>query len=314
MRRNVLAVPFLGKDVPSPASEFADPETLICLTTLAFHHEGLRLPDAIKIIVALKRQLLYEQGKFCERPSWLMFSAWFGCALASDASKQRVLPLDLIQPQDPGHVYAFWDACRFLPRVIDFYLCSHVFPSGTATQPMKLSTSGHDLGSSSLLGLRLGFTGTPNDLVPEDLRVSYEAGSLETTLRTLTSPNHVSCSVLSQWNVFRLLLCVACAFNGSDSRRSLYSALIDVGGLVTGLSNKAVAAALLNLGLLVDGVVFFDEHDTAQVLLRTEDEGPARVTTPAVRPPESMRDLLQSSLFCALVESRTVPLARCSVA
>jgi hypothetical protein len=38
-----LAVPFIGKDVPSEASEFAHPEVLIGLTILAYRYEGLHL-------------------------------------------------------------------------------------------------------------------------------------------------------------------------------------------------------------------------------------------------------------------------------
>jgi hypothetical protein len=37
-----LAIPFLGKDVPSNASEFAHPDVIIGLTILAYRYEGLR--------------------------------------------------------------------------------------------------------------------------------------------------------------------------------------------------------------------------------------------------------------------------------
>ena len=38
-----LAIPFLGKDVPSQASEFAHPDVILGLTVLAYRYEGLRL-------------------------------------------------------------------------------------------------------------------------------------------------------------------------------------------------------------------------------------------------------------------------------
>ena len=41
--RKLLAVPFLGKDVPSSASEFAHPDVVIGFTILAYRYEGMRL-------------------------------------------------------------------------------------------------------------------------------------------------------------------------------------------------------------------------------------------------------------------------------
>ena len=40
-----LAIPFMGKDVPSRASEFAHPDIIIGLTVLAYRYEGLRKVD-----------------------------------------------------------------------------------------------------------------------------------------------------------------------------------------------------------------------------------------------------------------------------
>lgn len=44
-RRGVLAVPFVGKDVPSRASEWSHPDVLIGLGILAYRYEGLRMSD-----------------------------------------------------------------------------------------------------------------------------------------------------------------------------------------------------------------------------------------------------------------------------
>ena len=50
LSRELLAVPFMGKDVPSRNSEFAHPEVLIGLTILAYRYEGLRKRDMLTII------------------------------------------------------------------------------------------------------------------------------------------------------------------------------------------------------------------------------------------------------------------------
>ena len=52
--RRVLAVPFLGKDVPSVASEFANAESRIGATTLAYRYQGLRAPDVVRLVKHLK--------------------------------------------------------------------------------------------------------------------------------------------------------------------------------------------------------------------------------------------------------------------
>ena len=39
--RRLTAVPFVGKDVPSPKSEFSHPDVLIGLTALAYRYQGL---------------------------------------------------------------------------------------------------------------------------------------------------------------------------------------------------------------------------------------------------------------------------------
>ena len=50
-----MAVPFVGKDVPSQSSEFAHPDALIGLTILAYRYEGLRLSDLKRVITQLKQ-------------------------------------------------------------------------------------------------------------------------------------------------------------------------------------------------------------------------------------------------------------------
>ena len=45
MGRKVLAVPFVGKDMPSDAAEFSSPDVIIGFTILAYRYEGLRELD-----------------------------------------------------------------------------------------------------------------------------------------------------------------------------------------------------------------------------------------------------------------------------
>ena len=72
-----LAIPFLGKDVPSAASEFAHPDIIIGLTVLAYRYEGLRKVDFEQDLIALLRSNFEnESGPYRLRPSSLMYNTW----------------------------------------------------------------------------------------------------------------------------------------------------------------------------------------------------------------------------------------------
>ena len=55
--RKLLCVPFVGKDVPSPASEFSHPEVVIGLSIAAYRYEGLRLADFRTLIQVLSARV-----------------------------------------------------------------------------------------------------------------------------------------------------------------------------------------------------------------------------------------------------------------
>jgi hypothetical protein len=132
-------------------------------------------------------------------------------------------------------------------------------------QSEKLSSSGQDLGSRILFENRIGFSGTPSDLLPLDLgRCGYEKGSDGKMLHVLNDAT-VACirHSASDWSVPALLTSVAQA-------KPQFHTLIDVGAIVTGLSNRAVAEFLLAHGLSwCEGVVFIDEHDEKMILVRS---------------------------------------------
>jgi hypothetical protein len=74
--RSKLAIPFIGKDVPSHASEFAHPDVTIGLTILAFWYEGLRESDFQEILSTMQTSLHKEQGPKGARPTSVMFNEW----------------------------------------------------------------------------------------------------------------------------------------------------------------------------------------------------------------------------------------------
>jgi hypothetical protein len=129
-----------------------------------------------------------------------------------------------------------------LPELIYYYLRIFIFPETCKHQGLKLSASGADVGGSMLADHRVGFSGTPSDLLPLELgSCQYERGSDGAMLHTLCDP--VICSVQfvpTNWSVTSLLDSIA---------QGPFHALIDTGALITGMSNLEVAHYLLEHGL-----------------------------------------------------------------
>jgi len=74
--RRLMAVPFVGKDCPSHASEFSHPDILIGLTVLAYRYEGCRRSDVRRVVATLQRQMRNQVGPFSARPASLLFESW----------------------------------------------------------------------------------------------------------------------------------------------------------------------------------------------------------------------------------------------
>jgi hypothetical protein len=170
----------------------------------------------------------------------------------------------MFQPEDQTQVTNTFALLRHTPEVIMYYLNNLVFPTCLDRQRQKLSSCGVDLGlfpsvclsclsaslthsltyslfsslsgSSMLFGVRLGFSGTPSQLLPSDLRpCHFEKGSEAAIVRVLTSPSHVGFERIKEWTVKSLLEFVA-------NHDPPFCALIDTGALITGMSNLEVTA------------------------------------------------------------------------
>ena len=170
-------------------------------------------------------------------------------------------------------------------EVTDHYLLVHVFPTVLKHQQQKIAASGHDLGSDLIFGTRLGFSGTPSDLLPTSLgRCYYEPGSEAKIARTLSDSTVVKATLIDEWSINGLLDWIANAPQQFD-------ALIDVGALITGealslvlfllstltlsnitgLKNEEVAKYLLSAGLPhKEGVVYVDEKDRVMIVTRQD--------------------------------------------
>jgi len=264
LSRRLLAVPFEGKDRATTSSEFAHPEVLVGLSFFAYRYEGLRSFDVVTIVKKLKDDLLFEPGATVERPTWLMFNDWLSAAATVHGEDKRseIYPLDLLLPEDIDQINKLTTLLGKIPSVIHYYLREIVYDSVLHNQELKLVASGHDLGSDMLFNTRLGFSGTPSNILPNQLLpCHFEPGSEAKIINTLRDSSVVSLEVVVQSSATELLNYIA---------NQPFGALIDCGALITGYNNEEVARYLLAAGLKdKDGCVFLNASSEKMVLDRS---------------------------------------------
>lgn len=297
LTRRLAAIPYVGKDVPSRASQFSHPDVVIGLTTLAYRYEGLRFVDFENCLLELREQLDSEYGPYHKRPSALRYKAWVEVAGGKVRGPREgeggdkegsvdeaesflrapmtgkiggrgaddIWPLHLLDLKDDHHMGVTYNLLRNIPQVIEYYLDSFVFPLTMEHHHEKISASGQDLGGEMLFGRRVGFSGTPSDLLPEELGQCHFDECVDgQILDYLTSENICSTRLLSaSWSVKGLL-------DDIIKAEPPYHVLIDSGALVTGMSNYEVAKYMINNGLHsnFEGVVFLDHNDRKMILMR----------------------------------------------
>lgn len=198
------------------------------------------------------------------RPSQPLPSASPSASIAAPTSGE-IVPLSQLQVTDTYQLNSLHQLLHRVPDVVYYYLTSLVFPRTMLFHRLKVSACGHELGSSMLFGRRLGFSGTPSDLLPLDLGAcEYEVGSDARVLSVLTDPEVVRVEVLEEdWTPLRVLDRIAAA-------QPPFYALIDAGALITNMNNPDVATYLLGRlpSYLFDGVVYLDERDEQMVQQR----------------------------------------------
>jgi hypothetical protein len=295
LARRLAAIPFVGKDIPSRASQFSHPDIVIGLTILAYRYEAIRFTDFENVMTALREQLDAEFGPYHKRAASLKFKAWveeaggkvrgpregedkdpddpdamvfkapIGGAGKGGRGADDIWPLHLLDLKDDQHMSVTYNLLKWVPQVMHYYLDSFVFPLTMEHHHDKISASGQDLGGEMLFGKRVGFSGTPSDLLPEELgQCHYDEGVDGQILHFLTSETIVTSRMLgSEWSVKKLLDDIATA-------NPPFHVLLDCGALVTGMSNFDVAKYLLTHGLPsnFDGVVFLDNKDRKMILMK----------------------------------------------
>lgn len=262
MARRLAAVPFVGKDVPSRASQFSHPDIVIGLTTLAYRYEGIRMTDFKSALQELRDMLDGEFGPYHKRPSALKWVSWVEAAggkvrgpkksestVSNEGDEEAeffsapayvgirptddIWPLHLLDMSDDNHLEITYNLLKHSPLLLKFYLDTFVFPLVLEHHGEKIAVSscavfillvslrgvssssscylsqasGQDLGGDMLFSRRVGFSGTPSDLLPEELgQCYYDEGVDGKIYHYLTSDSIMSSRVLgTDWTVTKIL-------------------------------------------------------------------------------------------------------------
>ena len=265
-RRLLTAVPFIGKDSPSPTAEFAHTDVIILLTCLSYRYTGLRKTDTNVLVYHMKDALATEGGPAQSRPSGRLFQQWLEDASAAGTGSGKVLlPLSMVDMGDKWQADAVHNTLWHHHPAQAHYLLEIVLPKCLTYHESRLGATGEELGDSAVFSQRLAYTGTPNALLPKAMGdCCYEELADGRMLDTLSSPEYVEFErVEGEWDVPSLLVSIA-------THDPPFCALIDPGALVVGMSNKDVAQTLLDCGLQragMQGVVFLDSNDHRKILL-----------------------------------------------
>jgi hypothetical protein len=263
--RFLKAVPFVGKELPSPDSEFSSIDVTFGFTALSFMKQQLRLRDVCGLVAHLQKHALSSDHMQAQKV-FNMWRLWMG----DSADGRDFWNLEVIDCQKTNvmaHLHAVV-AQKQCFQLKQYYLLHIVYPATSSFSKESISADALDM--CNMFSCVFGFSGTPTRNV---YPVSWFVGGREfipnmnyndqeRMERILSDSEHVGVEYMvqcsdcdkqwrvvsdesqsqkfeSSWKVQDLLEAVA--------SRTGVSCLIDCGALVTGLSNIEVAQFLMNL-------------------------------------------------------------------
>lgn len=142
-----LAVPFRAKDSPSARSEFSHPDVVICLTCLSYYYGGMSDDD---LQLSLEHLIRSDQAD-------MEFQEWVKTSKRLPASFRHLSGVNL-QDKEKCRESVF-PHLRYSKGVVDYFLSHLVFNKEMKEFPLKLSSSGWDIGRPKAFPLT-GFSGT----------------------------------------------------------------------------------------------------------------------------------------------------------
>mmetsp|Transcript_14460 Transcript_14460/g.35020 ORF Transcript_14460/g.35020 Transcript_14460/m.35020 type:complete len:2021 (-) Transcript_14460:63-6125(-) len=256
----LIAVPFSAADTPRDVSEFSHPDMAIIYRTLSWLHTGLSLDQFRQVMKTLDGHGLSSKR--------VIFQSWLDSARA-DIDENLIPSFDDIAKVDVSNrkQLTYIHQCLGKTMLVVFYwLNNFVFPTETQQFPTKRATSAWNLVSNT----SIGFSGTDDTKLLLPLAVKQKP----TTNVSLHGTNGMMIDKILQCTstkIYRLK-------HGSSSDVTelcgelAVDALIDVGGVMAGTTNKEVAEAMASIAMEEDiqkyrGIVFFDTNSNQWYVL-----------------------------------------------
>ncbi|KXS16815.1 hypothetical protein M427DRAFT_285457 [Gonapodya prolifera JEL478] len=274
-RPKKVAIPFRAADVAAQRSEFNHPDVVLLLTTLAYYQDGLERQEVLEAL----RMVLKTSS---EPTRNFYYNRWIA-PLRSELSREQfemiqdVNTLDLSNPTQTDILFKF---LRKSMTLIDFWLAKTVFAKEMSQYPKRIANNAWHLATSHY---PVGFSGTNDNkhLLPLLVQAEDPVDNLRATNGLMLDcilRQTEFCDELQilDTNVEEPMWRKLARFARTGAR---FNALIDVGSLLAGSSNEAVARFLVgadknpndtdeNFNKKFKGVYFFDAtvHHTWMVL------------------------------------------------
>jgi len=253
-----VAVPFRGSDTPSERSEYAQPDTLIVYTLLAYYHSGISVAQVKEALAAL-----LSLGPAAQQAE---YSLWLDSAAPTLSAEQRA-PLEHVNklnPSNDAQLKLLHATYRHNCTAVDFFLNACVLPRETMQFERRLVANSFNLTATSHTANTIGFSGTKDCHLLLPSRVSQRtpddgpiAGTDGKMIELILRDEGVAVldARAGDLRSAALDLCVA---EGAV-------ALVDAGAAMAGWSNSEVADEVMKRLQAADsrlkGVVFFDQKE-----------------------------------------------------
>ena len=185
--RMLKAVPFVGKDMPSPDSEFSNLDVTFGFTILSYMKEDLREMD-VKQLVLYMQNRLHGKDRMQVLEMWQQWSSECG---------QNHSNLELLDVEMRDALFVLHKSLMQLPGVKRYYMQNIVLPKIAVYSPKSLSVGASDM--CNMFSQVIGFSGTPSkDLYPArwwpdnpSKLVRFNSDNEAKIARCLTSSEHV---------------------------------------------------------------------------------------------------------------------------
>jgi len=259
----LLAVPYVGNNKPSPTSRFGNPYELLNFTTQLYLLQGVQENTLRPLVDKLKMRAIREltaDPELKKVTNTLAYQEFL--ALCDDKNMNLMCVMD----SDFKKIVLRYKDNK--TAVLDF-LERYIYPL-VAIHPGKITS--HHLSLVELFEDEIiGFTGTPwnSDLFHAHLRVHFETGADGKTLGILkknSSADIIHLNTHKHGEIFEEL------FKGHDET-SLFRTLQDTGSIFNGIDNRLIAEEILKRAPAhIKGVKFFAENNQVEILERGKKE------------------------------------------